>query len=261
VLLDSIVDNTRAEVAVRQGRVPLAEMRAHAESAPAARDFAGALRGETVALIAEIKRASPSRGVLLADFDVIRLAETYAANGASAVSVLTDGRYFHGSLDDLQAVRQAVDVPVLRKDFIVDEYQIYESRILRADALLLIVRILSDAQLCDYLDLTQSLGMSALVEVHDEWELHRAFAAGAPVIGINNRNLEDFSVDLATTERLAPCIPQGKVIVAESGIFSAADVERLARAGAHACLVGEALMRSQDVAGKVRELSGVPRRA
>jgi indole-3-glycerol phosphate synthase len=158
---------------------------------------------------------------------------------------------------DLEAVRGAARVPVLRKDFIVDEYQVYESRALPADAILLIVRVLSDVQLCDYLALTQSLGMSALVEIHDEHELDRALAAEARLIGINNRNLADFTVDLATTERLAPQIAKDKIVVAESGVFTRADVERAARAGAHAVLVGEALMRAADVGAKVRELANV----
>ncbi len=257
VILDEIVANKRAEVAEQKQRVSLAEMRIRAEAMPAARYFVGALVRENVALIAEIKRASPSRGELNAQVDPVRLAQTYAANGASAISVLTDRKYFNGTPDDLRIVRDAVRVPVLRKDFIVDEYQVYESRALQADAILLIVRILSDAQLSNYLALAQSLGMSALVEVHEERELERALAVEARLIGINNRNLADFTVDLATTERLAPRIPKDKIVVAESGVFTRADVERVARAGAHVVLVGEALMRAADVGAKVRELASV----
>lgn len=260
MILDDIVANTRAEVTERQRRVPLADIRARAESAPLARNLS-ALEREHVALIAEVKRASPSRGALRTDLDPVQLARTYAANGASAISVLTDARFFNGSLADLEAARAAVDVPVLRKDFTVDEYQIYEARAHQADAVLLIVRILSDAQLRDYLALAHTLGLGALTEVHDEAELDRALAVDAPVIGVNNRNLADFTVSLTTTEKLSPRIPRGKIVVAESGIFSRADVERVAQAGAHAVLVGEALVRAGHVSAKVKELANVEQRA
>ncbi|HEX7588442.1 MAG TPA: indole-3-glycerol phosphate synthase TrpC, partial [Anaerolineae bacterium] len=220
MILDEIVANKRTEIHHRQQRISLAEFRTRAESVPEARNFADALVGENVALIAEIKRASPSRGELNAQADPPRLAQTYAAGGAAAISVLTDKKYFGGSLNDLKSVRVAVQVPILRKDFIVDEYQVYESRALQADAILLIVRVLADAQLRDYLALAESLGMSALVEIHDEADLERAIVANARVIGINNRNLADFTVDLATTERLAPGIASDKIVVAESGVFT-----------------------------------------
>ncbi len=260
MILDEIVANKNTEVANRKRRVPLAEFRTRAESVPEPRDFAHALRGEYIALIGEIKRASPSRGVINDSADPIRVASIYAENGASALSVLTDKKYFNGTPNDLKAVRVSVDVPILRKDFIVDEYQIYESRALQADAILLIVRILSDTQLEEYLALAQSFGMYALVEVHDEAELERALARDASIIGINNRNLADFTVNIATTEYLAPMIPLNKIIVAESGVFTTTDVERCANAGADAVLVGEALMRVDDVAAKVRELSQVASR-
>lgn len=262
MILDEIIANTRGQVAEQKRRVSLAQMRADARAARATRaprDFALAPMRENVALIAEIKRVSPSRGVLAADADPPRLARTYAANGAAAISVLTDKKFFHGSLQDLQNVREAVEVPVLRKDFIVDEYQVYESRASGADAILLIVRALSDAQLRDYLTLGRSLGMYALVEIHNEVDLERAISAGAFIIGINNRNLADFTVDLTTTERLAPRVPKEKIVVAESGILTRADVERVARAGARAVLVGEALMRAGDVGAQVRELANVKR--
>jgi indole-3-glycerol phosphate synthase len=232
-------------------------MRACAESALPARDFQSALKHEHVALIAEVKRASPSRGTLRAELDPAQLAHVYAESGASAISVLTDTKYFHGSLADLQAVHAAVDVPVLRKDFIVDEYQLYEARAHQADAVLLIVRILSDAQLRDYLALARSLSLGVLTEVHDEAELDGALAADVHIIGINNRNLADFTVSLTTTERLAPRIPSGNIIVAESAIVTRADVERVARVGAQAVLVGEALVRADDIGAKVRELAYV----
>jgi indole-3-glycerol phosphate synthase len=259
MILDEIVANKRTEIHYRQQRISLAEFRTRAESLPAPRNFADALVGENVALIAEIKRASPSRGDLNAQADPPHLAQAYASGGAAAISVLTDKKYFGGSLNDLKSVRVAVQAPILRKDFIVDEYQVYESRALQADAILLIVRVLADAQLRDYLALAESLEMSALVEIHDEADLERALAANARVIGINNRNLADFTVDLATTERLARGIASDKIVVAESGVFTRADVERAARAGARAVLVGEALMRAQNVGEKVQELASVKR--
>ena len=257
MILEEIVANTRVEVAERRQFVSLAEMRTRAESAPPARDFAGALQCDHVALLAEVKRASPSRGALRVELDPAQLARVYAEGGASAVSVLTDAKYFHGSLTDLEAVRAAADVPVLRKDFVVDEYQLYEARAHQADAVLLIVRILSDAQLRDYAALARLLGLGVLTEVHDEAELDRALTVEAPIVGINNRNLTDFTVSLETTERLAPHIPPGKIIVAESGVFTRADVERVARAGAQAVLVGEALVRAPDIRAKVSELAHV----
>jgi indole-3-glycerol phosphate synthase len=257
MILDEIVANTRVEVSERRRRISLADVRAHAGSVPPARDLQSALKREHVALIAEVKRASPSRGALRVELDPAQLARVYAEGGASAISVLTDAKYFHGSLADLEAVRAAVDVPVLRKDFVVDEYQLYEARAHQADAVLLIVRILSDAQLRDYIALARSLGLGVLAEVHDEAELDRALAADAYIVGINNRNLADFTVSLATTERLAPRIPSGKIIVAESGVLTSADIERVARAGAQAILVGEALVRAHDVGAKVSELAGV----
>jgi indole-3-glycerol phosphate synthase len=197
--------------------------------------------------------------------DPVKLAQLYDQNGAAAISVLTDRKFFKGELNNLKAARVGADVPLLRKDFIIDEYQIYESRALQADAMLLIVRLLDDAQLRDYRLLAESLGMAALVEIHDEAELERALGSDARIIGINNRNLADFTLDLANTERLAPVISSAapntagekSLIVSESGIFTRADVERAANAGAHAVLVGEALMRAADVGAKVRELSSV----
>jgi indole-3-glycerol phosphate synthase len=210
-----------------------------------------------VTLVAEIKPASPSRGDLRADADPVNIARVYAENGAAAISVLTDRQFFKGDLNNLKAARVGADVPLLRKDFIIDEYQVFESRALQADAILLIVRILDDEQLRAYRMLAEELGMAALVEVHDEGEVDRALASEARVVGINNRNLGDFSVDLKRTEWLTPKIPEGIITVSESGIFSSADVERARDAGADAVLVGEALMRAEDVGDKVRELSRV----
>ena len=215
--------------------------------------------GEFVALVAEIKGASPSQGVIRAEYEPVVIAQTYTTNGASALSILTDRKFFGGEQNNLKAARVGTLLPLLRKDFIIDEYQIYESRAWQADAILLITRLLDDAPLHDYRLLAESLEMSVVVEVHDERELERALASGANIIGINNRNLGDFSVDLATTERLAPHIPREKIIVSESGIKTRADVERIAQAGVDAVLVGQALMSAPDIGVQVREMVGVRR--
>ncbi len=215
------------------------------------------LAGE-VRVIAEIKKASPSRGVMNAALDPVAQARTYAESGASAISVLTERSYFHGDPSHLAAVREAVGLPLLRKDFIIDPDQVFESRALGADAILLIVAALSDAALRVLLDLAGELGLECLVEVHTEEELRRALDAGARLIGINNRDLRTFATDLAVTERLAPLVPPECTLVAESGVFTRADVERLGRAGAHAVLVGEALVRAEDPGALLRQLTGVP---
>lgn len=260
MILDEIVAVKRQEIEKRRARISAEEFRMRAENSPPVRDFAGALRVQRfVALIAEIKPASPSRGDIRADADPVKIARLYDENGAAAISVLTDRQFFKGELNNLKAARVGADVPLLRKDFIIDEYQVYESRALQADAILLIVRLLDDAQLRGYRELAESLEMAALVEIHDEAELERALRSGARVIGINNRNLTDFTLDLKTTEELAPLIPKDIINVSESGIFSREDVVRARDAGAHAVLVGEALMRAEDVGAKVRELSQVAR--
>ncbi len=265
-ILDRIVAHKRAELAARQRAVPLANLQSLISDLPAPLDFARTLARPGVSLIAEVKWASPSRGVLCPDFDPVRLATTYATNGAAAISVLTDERFFQGDLDHLTRIRHGLRntqyvVPILRKDFIFHPYQVYETRAYGADALLLIVAMLSDEQLAELLALTYKLGMTALVEVHDEEEVERALHLGPRVIGINNRNLRDFSVDLATFARLRPMLPAETIVVAESGIGSAADVRRLAEKGADAVLVGEALVTATDVAAKVRELAGAGRAA
>lgn len=261
MILDEIVSVKRQEIEKRRARISLDEFRARAENSPPVRDFGAALGGgDCVALVAEIKPASPSRGDLSTNVDPVKLARLYDANGASAISVLTDRQFFKGDLNNLKAARVGADIPLLRKDFIIDEYQVYESRALQADAILLIVRILDDAQLRAYRLLAESLDMAALVEIHDEAELERALKSDANIIGINNRNLADFTLDLATTEALVPKIPRGKLSISESGIFTRADVERAAHAGASAVLVGEALMRAEDVSAKVQELARVERR-
>jgi indole-3-glycerol phosphate synthase len=223
------------------------------------RDFAAALRKDSVALIAEVKHASPSKGVLIEGFDPVALGTAYAANGAAAISVLTDRDFFQGSLDDLRAVRSAVDVPCLRKDFIIDERQIAEAHAANADAILLIVAILDDARLRDLHAAIGDAGLTALIETHTEAEMERALRLSPRLIGINNRDLHTFSIDLDVTRRLARLVPPDVTLVAESGIFSVADAETVAAAGAHAILVGESIVKSGDIAGQVRALSSVPR--
>lgn len=245
-ILGRIVEAKRLELdGLRADR---RQLRAEAERMEAARPFAASLerRGE-VALIAEFKRKSPSAGAI-GTGDPAVVAATYAAGGAAAMSVLTDGEFFGGSLEDLKTARAAVSLPILRKDFVLDELQIWEARAAGADAVLLIVRILDDARLAGLLDLTRELRMGSLVEVHDGAELERALAAGAPVIGINNRDLDTFRTDLGVTLGLAPGVPAGRILVGESGIRDASDVDRLGEAGVDAVLVGEALMRGAGVA-------------
>jgi len=255
-ILREIIAHKRAEL--QRSGPPLAELLAAAAQAPLARDFAAALRGDDVRVIAEIKRASPSEGAIRAQgFDPAAIARAYQAAGAAALSVLTDERYFGGHLDHLRAARAAVGLPVLRKDFVIDERQLYEARAAGADAALLIVAVLEAGRLAELLALTQELGMAALVEAHDETEVEAAVAAGARIIGVNNRDLRSFTVDLATTERLAPIVPADRVLIAESGVHTRADVERLAEAGADAVLVGTALMRADDPGEALRELTGV----
>lgn len=259
-VLDRILDRKVEELAMRLADVPEAEMRARANDLPdPPRDMLAALQGEHISLIAEVKRASPSKGMLTRDFAPVMTAATYAHNGASAISVLTDQDFFQGSLAYLTAIRRAVNVPLLRKDFIIDPYQVYEGRAAGADAILLIVAALADSQLADLRALTIELGMTALVEVHQEWEMERALRLGADLIGINNRDLKTFHVDLATTGRLAGMVEGDVALVAESGIHSADDVREMGRLGASATLVGESLMKAADTAALTRELSCQPR--
>ena len=257
-VLDEIVAHKRAEVAALKARRPVATVAAACRGLAPARDFEAALRpgtGARVRLIAEVKRASPSQGLFRADLDPVAQATIYAQAGAAAVSVLTDARYFHGGLDDLVRVRAALALPVLRKDFIVDEYQLWEARAAGADAVLLIVAALEDAALRDLLHAAKGAGLATLVEVHSSNELDRALRLGAPVIGVNNRDLQTLTTSLEPSLALLPQIPPGPVAVSESGLASGADVARVVAAGAHAVLVGETLLRAGDVAAKVRELS------
>ncbi len=254
-ILDKIVAEKRREVErLRSQKAAIHELAAERQEY---RDFAAALRnGRGVALIAEVKKASPSAGVICQNFVPVTIAKEYRTAGAAALSVLTDEKYFMGRIEYLQQIRAVVKLPVLRKDFIIDELQVYESVARGADAVLLIAAILDDTQLKDYLALAAQLRVSALVEVHDEAELTRVVQVGAEMIGINNRDLRTFKVDLGTTERLAARLSADKIIVAESGIHTRADVQRVMKAGARAILVGESLMKSGDIGGKVKELIG-----
>ncbi len=256
-VLDEIIAYKRAEVADSRVRVPLAEMRARAAHAAfwaPARDFAAAIAGPPVRVIAEVKRASPSAGAIREDADPAATARRYERAGAAAVSVLTDRRYFAGSPDDLSAVRQAVGLPVLRKEFIVDPYQLYESRALGADAVLLIAGAVPADDLVALGRLAGELGMAAVFEVHTEAHVDEALATGARVIGINNRDLRTLTVDLDTTLSLRPRIPAGIVVISESGIATPVDVARVCRAGVDAILVGTALMTSPDPEADLRAL-------
>ena len=217
-------------------------------------DFASALVGDRIRLIAEVKQASPSRGVLNPNLNPTKLGKTYAEGGAAAISVLTEENYFKGSIDYLAAIREVVRLPLLRKDFIFDPYQVYESRAYGADALLLIAAILSRPQLEELLSLSHSLGLRCLVEVHKENEVERALRSKARIIGINNRDLDTFNIDINTTRRLRPLIPQTKIVVSESGIKTRSDTEKLKEWGVNAILVGETLVTAGDVLTKMREL-------
>ena len=256
-ILDEIVAAKRLELEASRTGVPLTRLEERIEEQRPPLNLAGALMGDSVRIIGEVKKASPVKGILSPDFDPVELAISYADNRAAAISVLTNVDHFQGSLGDLEAVREAMyprGVPVLRKDFIFDPYQVYESRASGADALLLIVSILAPDMLRELLELSQELWMQCLVEVHDEAELRVALGAGAEIVGINNRDLTTFTVDLGVTERLAPLVPGGKVIVSESGIGEREHVRRVGRAGAHAVLIGEALMTAGDAGAKLREL-------
>lgn len=219
------------------------------------RDFIAALQRPR-AIVAEVKKASPSKGLLRESYDPVELARSFARGGAAAISVLTEPQFFLGHLDHLRAVRDAVELPLLRKDFVFDLYQLYEARAFGADAVLLIVRVLEPRLLADLICAAEALGLAPLVEVHDRAELEVALASGAHLVGINNRDLQTFRTSLAVTEELLPAVPAGVTVVAESGIHSSADMEHLERLGVHAFLVGEALMRAADPEKKLQELAG-----
>jgi len=257
-ILDRILETKRAEIAAAKRSVPQVEMERKALAAPRPRDFAGAIRRDIAAgraaVIAEIKRASPSKGLLREPFEPVAIAKSYEAGGATCMSVLTDKDYFMGRPDDLIAARSACGMPALRKDFVIDAYQVYESRAMGADCILLIAACLTVAEMEALESQALGLGMSVLVEVHDADELTCTGKLKTPLIGINNRNLKTFETTLATTEHLAPLIPADRIIVGESGLFTPADLARLERVGVSTFLIGESLMRQADVAAATRAL-------
>lgn len=256
MILDDIAEYTKERVKALKAHKSLYAVRDEAEGRPEGKNFKAALAAPGLGVIAELKKASPSKGVIDADFESHYLAQAsaYEAGGAAAISCLTEPKFFLGSDEYLQAVRKTVELPILRKDFTIDEYQIYEAKNLGADAVLLICSLLSRAQLAEYLCQAHELGLSALVEAHDADEVSAALGVGAEIIGVNNRNLKDFSVNPLNSLRLREAIPQDKIFVAESGIAKASDTIGLKAAGVQAVLIGEALMRSKDAAQFIKEI-------
>lgn len=254
-ILDDITDNKRLEVAASKEAVPLGALMRKLPEAPPVRDFFKALKPEgNLRIIAEIKHASPSKGVLREDFDPVMIARSYSGGGAHALSVLTDEKYFGGSLSYLRDIRGEVGIPLLRKDFIVEEYQVYEARLYGADALLLIVSSLEKSLLEDLLGLTHSLGMNAIVEVHDEEELETALGAGSRIVGINNRDLKTFEVDLSVSLDLSKMVPPDRVVIAESGIRGPDDIKTLRQSGVHVFLIGETFMKAPSPGEMLKDL-------
>ena len=256
-ILDRIVAVKRAEVAQARERVPLSALEKAVRTALPSRDFVGALRARKPAVIAEIKKASPSRGILRADFHPAQIACSYEKAGAACLSVLTDRDFFQGSSDDLQAARAACSLPVLRKDFVIDPYQVFESRAMGADCILLIAACVPEAGMRELESVARRLGMAVLVEVHDAGELDAALGLTTPLIGINNRNLKTFETRLETTLELLPLVPPERLVITESGILATADVRRMQSAGVEVFLVGEAFMRANDPGAALDELFGV----
>ena len=255
MFLDSIVAEKLDELEQRQKNVPLSELRAAIMERPLPLDLAAVLTGDSLRLIAEVKKASPSAGVLCPNLDPVKLASTYAQCGAAAISVLTESQYFGGSREDLEAIRHHLpNIPLLRKDFILKPYQIFESCAWGADAVLLIVAILDDGELEELLLLSHALGIQCLVEVHNEEELKRTLVHDTKIIGINNRDLDTMAVDINVTRQLRPLIPPGRIVVSESGIKGRGEVQKLKEWGVDAVLVGEALVTANDVAAKIKEL-------
>lgn len=256
MFLDKIISTKKEEVSHMRRIKPLAELQEVIRDLPQPGNFAAALMGQRTAIIAEIKRRSPSKGILRDFFDHIQIASVYQESGAAAISVLTDEKYFGGNKTFLRDIKKISHLPLLRKDFIIDSYQIYEARAMESDALLLIAAILKEEELKEFIGLTEWLGLSPLVEVHSRTELDKALSAGAVMIGINNRDLKTFNTDLGVSLNLAPHVPPEKMLISESGIHTREDVELLQNAGIHAFLIGETLMRADDVGGKMKELLG-----
>jgi indole-3-glycerol phosphate synthase len=252
-ILDKIVADKKQEVGQKKRSTPLSLLKERiAQQKPL--DFAAALRGSGLRLIAEVKKASPSKGLLCPDFKPVEMAQTYERNGAAAISVLTEEKHFQGSLEHLAAIREKVSIPLLRKDFIFDEYQVYESVAYGADAILLIMAILDQEKLEEFLTLSDNLRLDCLVEVHNEDELFKALLAGAEIIGINNRDLGTFKVDTNTTRRLRMLIPQEQIVVSESGINNKDDMKKMRECKVNAVLIGEALVTAKDIPSKMKEL-------
>lgn len=262
MILDEIAEKTRRRIEERKKEVPLPEIRQAAEALPVSGEFPfeKALRREGLTFICEVKKASPSKGIIAENFPYLKIAEEYEKAGAGAISCLTEPYYFKGSDEYLREIAAAVRIPVLRKDFTVDAYMIYEAKLLGAAAVLLICAILTDEQLKEYLSIAHSLGLSALVEAHTEEEAERALAAGARIIGVNNRDLKTFQVDVNTSIRLRKRIPEECLYVSESGIRTPEDVERLYENGTNGVLIGETLMRAEDKKAMLNELRGSKRR-
>ncbi|MFA5400126.1 MAG: indole-3-glycerol phosphate synthase TrpC [Dehalococcoidia bacterium] len=257
MILDQILADKRAELAATMQRVPLEKISAIARRAPAPLSLASAIGGTRISLIAEVKKASPSRGLIRPDFDPAEIASTYAEHGAAAISVLTESKYFQGSLDYLKSIKHALRLrrlPLIRKDFIFNPYPVYEARAYGADSLLLIASILDISSLQELLGLAHHLGMDCLVEVHDEADLKKALDCGARIIGINNRDLRTFKVDTAVTRRLRPLVPADRLVVSESGIKAARDITDMEKLKVDAVLIGEALMASPGIGEKIGEL-------
>jgi indole-3-glycerol phosphate synthase len=258
-ILDKIYQHKLLEVSESKKRIPVEALEKDIQKKQEKKSFSRALKSDVnISIIAEIKKASPSLGIIREDFNPIEIARLYEAGGAAAISVLTDEKFFQGSLSYLTAVKKSVNLPVLRKDFIIDPYQIYEARYAGADAILLIAALLSKEEIQRFLDLAEELKMDCLVEVHSETELQKVLQTSANIIGINNRNLATFKTDLETTRRLKPMIPAEKIIVSESGIKSRAEIVKLFKMGINAILVGETLMKSDDIPAMLHELLGIP---
>jgi indole-3-glycerol phosphate synthase len=252
MILDDIVEVKRREVAAGKKATPLDALKSTIEAMPPTRDFRRALASGETAIIAEVKRRSPSRGIIRDDFDPVRIAGEYERNGAAAVSVLTDATFFGGGNRDLTAVKKAITLPVLRKEFIIDPWQIHEARAIGADAILLIAAVLGEKELCTYRELAATLGLASLVEVHDREELEAALASGAEIIGINNRNLKTFVTDISTSLAFAPLVPRDRIVVSESGIRSRQEIETLMQAGIRAFLIGETLVAAPEIGVTLR---------
>jgi len=261
MILNEIIANKKEELTRLKAGFPVKGLvqglKMRIKQLPPTRDFIKAVSGNDIKIIAEVKKASPSKGIIKKDFNPVEIAKIYEMNGASAISVLTEEKHFHGHIEYLREIKEAVSLPLLRKDFIFDEYQIYESRAAGADALLLIARVLEKKEIERFLDLSHDLGMSCLVEVHDEEELEKVLSTKAKLIGINNRDLKTFKTDIKTTLNLAVKIPKDRIVVSESGINSYNDIDLLKKKGVHVFLVGESLMREKDIGKKLKGLLGI----